>query len=224
MTQNSHPLIMVRTKAQSEATHSAVCAKLGWAVRVVYNPLIEIKPVNVALPNDMARPFVFTSQNAVEIATNTTDQRGVAICVGATVSASATQAGFDVQQVFDTAEYMIASGLPNDFTYLRGRQVSRDLDIYGGQSFVLYEQEPVTLRPETLAIMATGGVIPIYSQNAAMRLRDALDGKRTNATVICISKKVANRLDSAQFRSIDVANSPTSGEMVGSIAEALKLA
>lgn len=224
MTQNSNPLIMIRPKAQSEATYSAICVKLGLAVRVVYNPLIEIKPVKVALPNDMARPFVFTSQNAVEIATNTTDQRGVSICVGTTVSAKASQAGFDVQQVFETVDDMIANGLPNVFTYLRGRQVSRDLDIYGGQSFVLYEQEPDSLRPETLAIMATGGVIPIYSQNAAMRLRDALGGKRTNATVICISKKVANRLDSAQFRSIDVVNSPTSDEMVGGIAEALKLA
>jgi uroporphyrinogen-III synthase len=219
MTQNQQAIFMIRPIVSSQATVDAIGKKLGWLPNVVYCPLIEIRNLNTLLPNEMVRPFVFTSSNGVNIASVQTSQRGKTICVGQKVADQARYRGYDVIDVFETVDVMIADGLPNEFTYLQGRQVAIDLVPFGAHAHILYEQIPVSFSKADLNKMKTGGIIPVYSENAAMRLMDELKGAKTNAVAICISEKVAKRLDSSAFQRILITDSPTSNAMVCCIKE-----
>lgn len=212
-------LFMIRPLKASQKTVDAVSEQLGRSPRVVFCPLIKIKNYDCPLPENMPQPFVFTSSNAVDVVQSLTKQRGATICVGEKVAHTASKAGFDVIGTFNTAKKMIANGFSLEFTYFQGKQTSVDLAPYGAISHVLYEQTPVALDHGVLAEMKLGGLIPVYSENAAVLLMNELNGQKIRAVAICISENVAKRLDSSMFGRILIADDPTSAAMVNCIVK-----
>lgn len=221
MTQKPRTLILTRPKAQSIATLAALSAVLGREPDHIIEPLIEISPLPIDLPSNLVEPFIFTSRNAVHIASQKTTQRGKCICVGLRVAEFANDVGFHVKHRFETVADLISFGVPSKASYLRGVQVSTEFGQTSDQfqEFVLYKQVPCRLSLKTREQIAKNGLVPVYSENAAQRLFESVGNGTLDATAICISEKVAKRLVGASFKQVLVTSSPTSKAMIEKLAK-----
>jgi len=225
MTQKSLPLILIRPKAQSLELLQTLHSLLGYEPYAVVSPLMEIQTTDVTLPIVMKLPFIFTSQNGANIGAEKTRQRGSAICVGERVAIVARNHGFDVTSVYETGADLLRNGLPSQGTYLRAEQVSvainknSDLD-----EFELYRQAPLPMTAQALRAIQNGAIVPIYSEYAAKRMLDCTGKMMSNVRALCISEKVAKCLMQYDVGQIQVANAPTSDEMIKLMLKLLKCA
>jgi uroporphyrinogen-III synthase len=214
-------LILIRPPEQSLALLDVLAEHLGYAPDAIISPLMKIEPIDIDLPKNMQIPFVFTSQNAVRIAAPLMSQRGTAVCVGARVAQLAHDAGFTVSQTFETASQLLDQCVPKG-TYLRAEQVSTEINTAARlDEFVIYRQAPLEMRQHALRSIENGAVVPVYSEYAAKRLLECLDGNGENTTVICISDKVAASLSHGNFAQIYTATHPTSAAMIKTIIKRL---
>lgn len=220
MTQKSPLLVMIRPAAQSLQTLKVLQDRLGHKPNFVLNPLMMIESLDIDLPPNLSMPFIFTSQSAVTFTMQKTSQRGGVYCVGLKVSELAQKYGFNVIEVFETAEEMVNSGLPKGCTYLRGKHISVDFASYSDaqiKEYILYTQQPLPLIEATLQRMLSGCIIPVYSENLAIRLADCLDGELNNITVVCISNKVSKSLSYLNLGNVITVPKPTSEAMIDAL-------
>jgi uroporphyrinogen-III synthase len=221
MTQKTPLLIMIRPALQSSQTVQALTERLGHLPNVVISPLITIHDLDVQFPSDLSWPVIFTSQNAVSIASRKTKLRGDVYCVGQKVACLAKSVGFKPVAVFRTAQEMFDHGLPSVCTYLRGEQISLDISCANGcqvNQIVLYTQMPLVMGQSTKNQLAQECVIPVYSENSANRLIEYIDSEMKSVSVICISENAALPLRKAGIEKITVVKEPTSDAMLDALA------
>lgn len=224
MTQKSPLLIMIRPALQSAQTVQDLTQRLGRMPRVIVNPLMTIQDLKASVPDDLPMPFIFTSQNAVSIAARKTKRRGDVFCVGLRVAKLAQEMGFNPIETFQTAGEMLARGLPSNCSYMRGAQVSMDLAKTAKVSIsevILYRQTPLPLSTMTRKQISRSSIVPVYSENMAMRLVDVTQGIPQKPSVVCISDKAARPLQNLQFSKVIVAPEPTAQAMIDTVSSYL---
>lgn len=223
MTQTIPKLILTRPKAQSLETLQVLSQVVGREPDHIVDPLIEIVQVSTELPSAFDVPIIFTSRHAVEITAKITMARGVCLCVGERVAEMANKCGFSVSECFDTVGDLIDFGLPERAVYLRGEQVSCDLSKHCNslQEFILYKQSPRGPQSATIQAINEGGLIPVFSENGAKQLIQAIGLTGSQAILVCISEKVANWFDSKKFNKVVVSLAPTRQAMIEKLAEYL---
>ncbi|MDB2518016.1 uroporphyrinogen-III synthase, partial [Amylibacter sp.] len=194
MTENKPLLLITRPQKQSEQLLDDLIKRLGRVPRFIISPMIYIKELKASLPKKLINPFIFTSQNAVNILSKTTSQRGDVHCVGHKVANLAKLNGFDVISISETIEKMIESGLPEKCTYLRGEQVTTDISSISSANideYILYAQVLLEITNETKSEISKGCIIPVYSENMANHLVNCISSQNDHIIVVCISNKVS---------------------------------
>ncbi|MDA9894991.1 uroporphyrinogen-III synthase [Amylibacter sp.] len=221
MTENKPLLLITRPQKQSEQLLDDLIKRLGRVPRFIISPMIYIKELKASLPKKLINPFIFTSQNAVNILSKTTSQRGDVHCVGHKVANLAKLNGFDVISISETIEKMIESGLPEKCTYLRGEQVTTDISSISSANideYILYAQVLIEITNETKSEISKGCIIPVYSENMANHLVNCISSQNDHIIVVCISNKVSKPFEQCGFKNIIVSPKPSSDAMISALA------
>jgi len=209
-------LLLTRPRASSEAFARQFHARFGADWPVLISPLIEIDPLDGAIPP--AEALIFTSQHAVRVFAEREDAMGrVAYCVGARTAQAARKAGFHAIAGEGGAEALIpvikATYSGERLLHARGEEIAFDLakalDYAGIETneIVLYRQVSVPLSPDARAALRgeTPLLIPIFSPNSARALTKALPDHHAPLFVAAISAAVADICQPSIYDLIEVA-------------------
>ena len=163
-------LLLTRPEAASRRFREEFFNRFGTGWHVIVSPLIRIAYLDPALPDDLPRDIVFTSENAVRsFARLTRDRSARAWCVGEHTAAVAEAEGFRARSgpgdAATLGRKMIAEDSLRRVLYPRPVHaagcLAESLDFAGIEtiSLVTYDQEEMP--PDREAILAIAGEIPV---------------------------------------------------------------
>lgn len=231
------PLLLTRP-AEASARFAALWrARMGPEAPVVVAPVTEI----AILPAPDPAPgtvLVFTSENAVRAVAPVAGQdgrqdghRARAWCVGARTAEAALQAGFAARDGGGTADDLVAailaSGDPGPFLHARGRQARGDVAArlagagLSATEAVVYDQRPLPLSDEALALLAGNGpvLVPLFSAASAVRLAAAMAGHGVRARLRIAAMAPAVAWTGPAPERLALAARPEAAAMLAALAE-----
>lgn len=183
------PIILIRPLAQSNAFAKRIDEALPGRFTPLIAPLIEIVEDDPYLPVDGAQALLFSSAQGVQSFAARSPIRNLpALCVGDRTAQVAAALGFSAESAQGDAaalaQLAASSYLPDGghMLYLRGNPAAGDVagalmaEGIPTEEVILYHQRPLALCQAAQDVLAGRQqcIIPVFSQNAGLRLREAL--------------------------------------------------
>ncbi len=221
-------LLLIRPRALSERSANEVRRALPNA-KIIVSPVLEIRAV--APPPDLTKfaGIIATSQNVAQFLPDL--NKTPAFVVGARTADALRERGAQVEQVFETADALIA-GLNTEgpLLHLRGKHTRGDvksgLCLAGIETddAVIYDQAPLPPTAQARAIIASNArlVLPLYSPRSAALIAPYLRGVRGKIHAIAMSDAVADVWQDKSGLTCDTLKAPLSRSMLQSIVTNLR--
>ena len=192
-------LLLTATKQVSENLATKL-ESLGH--KAIISPLLEIVPVNFTKPNHNPEAILITSRYALEAAeiyVNTP-----LYIVGEQTAKLALAQGHYIARIATDVQ-TIEPFLPDNILYLRGRDISHELNL---QSVICYQAEPLE-PPKNL---------PDYDAIITLSARTArLLSKDINSTIFCLSNRIKSNLPAILQEQAIVAAQATEDALIKAI-------
>lgn len=223
-------LLLTRPWAASRRFLAACEAARGAPIPAILGPVLEIRPVEVRLPDPPAA-LILTSENGASRAGELRLGPLRAWCVGPRTAAVARAGGLEVVEAGPNAEGLVAALLAarpqGPLLHLRGEHARGDvagrLRAAGldAREAVAYRQEALPPTPEARAALDGGNplVAPLFSPRSAALL--AAWSPRAPLHVAAMSGAVAAAARPLAPASLRTAPSPEAGAMVEATLDAL---
>lgn len=227
-------ILLTRPTAQSLQFSHVLKQRFGSDIAVEISPLLEIIPVQQSWDLAQVHTLVFTSINGVKAFAQQHSNRDLpCICVGDRTADAAQKFGFLAKSAAGNASDLIAMIIEQEtptgghYLHVRGKEVAfdvaqalRDLGI-AAQQVVAYEQTEVLLTKAAAAILS--GVRPVIAplfspRTAAYFSRQTSHLDLSQATALCLSVNVADRLEQSRFAKLVVAEKPDATAMMTALA------
>jgi uroporphyrinogen-III synthase len=200
---------------------------------------VELATDPIPVPGHITA-LVFTSSHAVRaFVANHAGRDFCVFCVGDRTAGLASDAGFaDVQAAsgdFTALVDLLRQQRPESVLYLRGREISADLeaaliaDDIRCESRIVYAAVPGGPPEEGVnSVLCSGGLgaITVWSRRNAELLRESIlkrkDWRITETDLVAISDNAATPLGIVGFRRIIVASRPNATQMIAEIRAAVR--
>ena len=227
-------LLMTRPRAASERFVAQLPPKVLERVKVIYSPLLDIRPIEGKIGMSGHGGLIFTSANGVQAAARLTGDRSLpAYCVGEVTTATAARAGWQAEMAGETAEALFANLLrrrpPGPLLHLRGEHSRGNLAERLTQSGLtvrdqaIYRQLLLPFSDEAREAMQ--GVLPViapvFSPRTARQFADLWSGS-VPLMLAAISDAAAEPLESLNFQRLEVAKQPNAERMGKAVRKLVK--
>ncbi|GAB4387875.1 uroporphyrinogen-III synthase [Albidovulum sp.] len=225
-------LLLTRTQAQSERFAGRFRARFGRDWPVVISPLIAIRDLPAALPQQMPPHIVFTSENAVAAwCRRSGDRSALAWCVGARTAEAAAAAGFRTRvgpgDAAGLARLVAETVAGEAVLYPHGAETAFDMAAalaergLRPQAVALYAQEPVPPAAAAVAVLRSGGdvLLPLFSRNAARRAAAEFGRPSARLLIACIAPAVAEAAAPLGAARLRIAARPDAGALLDALAD-----
>ncbi len=228
---SQHSLLVTRPRASADRFIAQLREDIRQGTTIICAPLIDIVPTGVQVNISPYRGVIFTSSNAVELAPNGSGT--AAFCVGEATAGSAQHAGWSVAFSQKTALELInrfRKEMPKGpLLHLAGRHrrgdIAGQLTAIGIKTDVevLYDQTPVGLPKEALALLKSQGrvVVPLFSPRTAAQFMEQAPDLQ-NVIIIAMSDAVAQVCRGSNVAKVVVADTPTGHDMLRAVEKALR--
>ncbi|CUK14049.1 uroporphyrinogen-III synthase [Ruegeria denitrificans] len=225
---------MTRPRAASERFVAQLPARTRSRVKVIYSPILEIKPQPVNVDASDVRGLIFTSANGVNAAVSLGLRREMpAFCVGPATTSTAKSAGWTAQMAGATAEELVANLLKHrpdsPLLHLRGEHSRGNVATRLTESGLtvreqaVYQQRLLPLTPE--AIEAANSkepvITPLFSPRTARQFADVWAGSAP-LWLASISETTAEPLYSLDYVRLKIAKAPTPKKMRKAVKKLVK--
>lgn len=224
-------LLMTRPRAASERFVARIRPETRDRVSVIHSPLLAIRPLPGDIDLDGIRGLIFTSANAVCIASSRIATRDLpCFCVGETTTGAAQSAGWTAQCAGATSEALVAGLLrsrpASPLLHLRGLHTRGDpAAILTGSGLTvrdqaIYDQQLVDFSPEARAALVGDEpvIAPVFSPRSARQF--AGTAKITAPLwLVALSDAVAQPLLSLPYQQLKVAKTPSNGAIHKALAK-----
>lgn len=218
------PKVLVTREAQASAFTAAQVNALGF--EAVVCPLIEIEPVEYALPKNFEPDYLLvTSLNAAKLAA--TDLRYIpCLVVGDKSAKYLASKGFNVIGVCEDASHLLSSlrakGGDKKFLYLSGNHIATNIPKaltsmgHTVKRVVVYKSNILsTLDSKLLKDLS---LATFYSPRTAEAFSKLCKGQNlSHITAICLSEAVAKGLEDLQFKEVLVAKEPNENNLLNAL-------
>lgn len=186
-------------------------------IKVIYAPLLEIRPTNASIDLSDMHGVIFTSQQAVAFAPAGNNR--TAYCVGATTTMAAKASGWSAHMAGATAAELLAHLSPHvpsqPFVHLSGTHVRGDISGQLGKGgwkisqVAVYDQVllPLTKAARESLLSDTPTILPLFSPRTAAQLANQMK-KLHEATIIALSDAVADPVRNLKNVNLIVAEGP----------------
>lgn len=228
-------LLMTRPEGAASRFLKLLPADLLIRLRVVSSPLMEIVPLADPLDLTGVAMVLFSSGEGVRVASEKTDLRRPAFCVGAGTTAAAEALGWQARCAGETADALVetlSAALPQGRilhlhgTHTRGRIVERL--VHNGidcQGQTLYRQDLLPLTDVAKQVLRAQSpvIVPLFSPRTAAHFA-SLCPDPAHLTMIAMSEAVAQALPRLQCEALHVSKAPTAlamAEMLRDVAWSL---
>lgn len=227
-------LLMTRPRAASERFVAQLPPKVLERVKVIYSPLLDIRPIDGKLDMSGHGGLIFTSANGVHAAARLSDDRSLpAYCVGEATTAAAIKAGWPAEMAGETAEELFAKLLrrrpPGPLLHLRGEHSRGNLAERLTQSGLtvrdqaIYRQLLLPFSDEAREAMQ--GVLPViapvFSPRTARQFADLWSGS-VPLMLAAISDAAAEPLELLNFQRLEIAKQPNAERMGKAVRKLVK--
>jgi uroporphyrinogen-III synthase len=229
-------LLMTRPRAASERFVAGLPVTVSAQLSPVFSPLIEIRPLDVAPDLSGVGALVFTSANAVAVASELIRRRDlVCYCVGPATTEAARGAGWHATQSGDTAQQLIANltRIRPDVQLLHLRGVHARGDIAENLSRAgvscdekaIYDQSLLPLSDAAAGVLAGPAPVlaPFFSPRTARQFAETAN-PRAPLWLTALSSAVAEPLKTLPFQDLAVAAAPNNAAMGKTVEMSLKRA
>lgn len=231
MNDQDKTLLMIRALHQAKSFVTELAAPSP----VIYAPMVRIETLNADQELPRADIIIFTSSNAVRLyAHKTHDRTSRVVCVGSITARVATERGFNVSHIFETAKQVVAylqKNISSETPILYPRAETVSLDIadalsdarYAVHNAILYRQTFQPLSVEGIAVIESfPTIVPILSLEVAKRFKDALVSIRPmDLTVVCISVPVAAVFNDLSGFRVEIAQKPDRADLIKQVKASL---
>lgn len=191
-------------------------------VTVCISPLLRIVRTGVEPDLDGYRGAIFTSSNGVDMAPR--GEGRVAVCVGDRTATAAQGQGWDVRQLAQTADalvaLLVAAPVEGPLLHIAGQH--RRGDIAGRlnaaglrtDEAIVYDQqlEPLTDAARALLAADRPVLVPLFSPRTAQQFMSGTQDLG-GVTIVAISEAVAAEVDHDRIGTMYIAQAPTSKAM-----------
>ncbi len=218
-------LLLTRPDVGNARFRAQLSRELRSHLLIIEHPLITITPLVTSLDLSGTDRVIFTSQTAVQAASNLTDQRVPSFCVGRQTTKAACQAGWRAKMLgLDSAalvEALLTRPLVDHILHLRGAHtrgniVSKLVSAgYHCDEVAIYDQvlQPISQDVLDLLTSETPVIVPLFSPRAAQYFAENTPQAR-NLTLIALSDAVAAPLQSLHYEALHVSKIPEAVAMV----------
>ena len=225
---------MTRPRAASERFVAQLPTRVASRVEVIYSPILEIRPLNVAVDTENTQGLIFTSANSVNAAASLGVKRDLpAYCVGSATTGTAKGAGWDATLAGATAEELVAYLLKHrpasPLMHLRGEHsrgnVAGRLTESGltVREQVVYQQRllPLTSKATAAANGDRPVIAPLFSPRTARQFAEIWTGSAP-LWLAAISEATAEPLYSLAYERLKIAKEPTPKKMRKAVKKLVK--
>ncbi|MCB4456989.1 uroporphyrinogen-III synthase [Leisingera sp. McT4-56] len=225
------PLLMTRPLAAAESFVDGLPAGGRAGLRVIYAPLMEIRPARAPVALQGVKGVIFTSASGAEAASRETTVRLPAYCVGERTAQAAAELGWQAEALGQCADELTAALLQQrpaaPLLHLRGAHtrgsIARRLTEAGlpcGEQIV-YDQELLPLTAEAQAALAaqTDVIVPLFSPRTARHFAN-LCGDASHLHLIALSQAVAEPLKGLNCKALRVSKAPDAPAMAAAVLDA----
>lgn len=225
-------LIVTRPAPASAAFADSIRAAWGGPLDVIISPLLQIVPVEAAMP--AADALILTSVNGVEAAARLGLPQGMpAWCVGGKTARAAAKAGFAAQtgpgDAAGLRDQIIAARPKGTLAHIRGThtrgEIAPTLQAAGipCADVVAYDQQALPLSDAALA--ALGGksvvILPLFSPRTGVIFTQS-GPYQAKVHAVAISAAVADAVSPLTLDSVTVAGSPDAAAMQDAVLVVLQ--
>ena len=215
-------LLLTRPRHGAEAFLKTLSGALLQDVEICLSPLLEIRGLGSSAQLPETAAAIFTSANAVPFAE--AGRNRSAFCVGERTAAAATNAGWQVEVISETADALVAkltalrpkAALVHVAGAHRRGQIAERLTQVGLTASVItvYEQALLPLTPKATALLEGSNrvIIPVFSPRTAAHLVQTTPSL-ARAHVFAISPAAAAAFEDVATAALHVAQAPTAEEM-----------
>jgi len=226
-------ILLTRPEAQSHRFAAGLSEALAPGFCVILSPLLRIEPLDVVLDLRGVGHLLLTSLNGVRAATRLTVARDLPVsCVGKKTALAARKAGFSVRVVAPDSARLIAQlrargPVARPYLYLRGQRVAHPIAALLGRAGitareqVVYAQHDLPLNDAARRVLDGKNrvILPLFSPRTAQVFStEARDLDLQQTTAVCLSAKVARKLDQGRFFRVLVAQHPDAAALQQEIA------
>ena len=225
------PLLMTRRLAAARRFVADLPEDLRARLDVTYAPLMEIRPRAASIDLSDVQGVIFTSANAVAIASRETAARCPAYCVGTQTTEAARHAGWQATCVGGCADALVdtlLSRMPlGPLVHLRGahgRGAIADRLSDAGlpcRVQVVYDQAllPLSDAARRLVGAQSSVIVPLFSPRTARHFASLWEDAG-NLHLIALSKAVAEPLECLNFKTLHVSEAADSKAMAQAVRDA----
>jgi len=200
-------------------------------LKVIYSPLISVKPMDDSVSLDSSDTVIFTSSNGVSATGGVVDCEDiVAFCLGQRTTQIASDAGWKAQMCGKTAddlvEYLLQNRPSETLVHLRGRHsrgnIAERLSEAGltCREQIVYDQRllPLTVEAEAALAASKDVIVPLFSPRTARQFADLCPVGSKNH-LIAMSDAVENPLKSLKYKDLQVCSEPEAQSMAQLVRE-----
>lgn len=225
------PLLMTRPLAAAERFVAGLPEAARARLRVIYAPLMEIRPAQAPVSLQGVKGVIFTSANGVETASRETAARLPAYCVGERTAQAAAKAGWRASCLGHCADELVAALLSQrpeaPLLHLRGGHARGEIAerlTSGGipcREQILYDQVLLPLTEEAKAALAaqTDVIVPLFSPRTARHFAN-LCGDAAHLHLIALSPAVAEPLKGLNCKTLRVSKTPDAAALAAAVLDA----
>ncbi|WP_209598509.1 uroporphyrinogen-III synthase [Ruegeria sp. HKCCSP351] len=225
---------MTRPRSASERFVEQLPTRIRSRVQVLYSPIMEIRPLPVAVDTKGVKGLIFTSANAVNAAVSKgVDRTLPAYCVGPATTGTAKGYGWQAKMVGTTAEelagHLLKHRPKSPLLHLRGEHTRGNVAGRLTESGLTVREQPVyqqrllPLTPE--ATEAARGnlpiIAPLFSPRTARHFADIWAGSAP-LWLVAISQATADPLYSLGYEHLKIAKHPTPKKMRKAVKKLVK--
>ena len=223
------PVLLTRPAAASARFGLDLKARLGRRVELVQSPLMTIEPCVASIDLGGFEGVVFTSSNAVRVASDLgVDPSLPAYCLGHATTTAATASGWRAEQHGTDAQTLITALLANrpqaPLIHLTGVHTRGDVAAHlTGQgvqteALAIYDQPFLPLSPLASALLVGGTsmIVPLFSPRSAAQFC-ATAPYSDCAVTIAMSDAIAQSMSGPWRPCSSVANEPTAKAMLEAV-------
>ncbi|NOD76020.1 MULTISPECIES: uroporphyrinogen-III synthase [unclassified Ruegeria] len=225
---------MTRPRAASKRFVAQLPTRVRSRVQVIYSPILEIRPLSVAVETEGVKGLIFTSANAVNAAASKgVDRTLPAYCVGPSTTGTAKGYGWQAEMVGAAAEELVGYLLKNrpdsPLLHLRGEHTRGNIAARLTESGLTVREQPVyqqlllPLTPEAAdaADRNLPVIAPLFSPRTARHFADIWSGSAP-LWLAAISQATADPLYSMDYAHLKIAKAPTPKKMRKAVKKLVK--
>ncbi|WP_264213960.1 uroporphyrinogen-III synthase [Leisingera thetidis] len=225
------PLLMTRPLAAAERFVAGLPGPERAGLRVIFAPLMEIRPAQAPIAMNGVTGVIFTSANGVAAASRETETRLPAYCVGERTARAAAEAGWKAACLGHCADDLVAALLSQPragpLLHLRGAhaRVAIAARLANGgipcREQIVYDQVLLPLPAEAQAVLSAQSdvIVPLFSPRTARHFAN-LCGDASHLHLIALSQAVAEPLKILNFKVLRVSKVPDALAMTEAVLDA----